>query len=72
MPTDLEKLRILLPHWIDHNKEHAAEFRSWAARASGATQEILAAAERLERADADLDAALIKLGGPLPAAHHHP
>jgi hypothetical protein len=25
--TDLEKLRVLLPHWIERNTEHAAEFR---------------------------------------------
>jgi hypothetical protein len=31
--TDLEKLRVLLPHWIEHNAEHAAEFRQWAERA---------------------------------------
>jgi hypothetical protein len=28
--TDPEKLRVLLPHWIEHNAEHAAEFRQWA------------------------------------------
>ena len=48
MPSDVEKLRILLPHWIEHNQEHAAEFRSWADRATDAAQEILDAAEHLE------------------------
>jgi len=33
MPDDLAKLRILLPHWIEHNEEHAASFQRWAARA---------------------------------------
>ena len=28
--TDLEKLQVLLPHWIEHNAEHAGELRSWA------------------------------------------
>jgi hypothetical protein len=28
--TDLEKLKVLLPHWIEHNAEHADELRSWA------------------------------------------
>jgi hypothetical protein len=28
--NDLEKLQILLPHWIEHNAEHADELRSWA------------------------------------------
>lgn len=25
-----EKLKILLKHWIEHNEEHAEEFREWA------------------------------------------
>jgi len=28
--NDLEKLQVLLPHWIKHNAEHADELRSWA------------------------------------------
>jgi len=28
--NDLEKLQLLLPHWIEHNAEHAGELRSWA------------------------------------------
>jgi len=23
---EVEKLRVLLPHWIEHNSEHAEEF----------------------------------------------
>ena len=30
---DMEKLGILLPHWIDHNEEHAEGFEEWAAKA---------------------------------------
>lgn len=30
--NDLEKLRILIPHWIEHNAEHAAELHTWAER----------------------------------------
>ena len=26
----LEKLQVLLPHWVEHNAEHADELRSWA------------------------------------------
>ena len=33
--TEMEKLRILLNHWIEHNKEHGEEFREWAEKASG-------------------------------------
>jgi predicted RNA-binding protein len=28
--NDLEKLQLVLPHWIEHNGEHADELRSWA------------------------------------------
>lgn len=36
---DLAKLRILLPHWIEHNEEHADSFRKWAEKARGLGQE---------------------------------
>jgi hypothetical protein len=41
--TELDKLRALLPHWIEHNAEHAAEFRNWAekARATGWEEVLL-------------------------------
>ena len=65
--TDLQRLRILLPHWIEHNAEHAAEFREWAERArvagqEGPTSDIALAAEELERVSEQLAAALEKLG----------
>ena len=25
--NELQKLRVLISHWIDHNEEHADEFR---------------------------------------------
>jgi ribosomal protein L16/L10AE len=72
--NDIEKLRVLLPHWIEHNAEHAAEFREWAERVrqaehGDAAWEVRVAAENLEAANDALEAALEKLGGPL--AHHH-
>ena len=65
--TDLQKLRVLLPHWIEHFAEHAAEFREWAERAHVAGQEgpasdIALAAEELEWVNEQLTAALEKLG----------
>jgi len=65
--TDLQKLLILLPHWIEHNAEHAAEFREWAERARVAGQEgpasdIALAAKELEWVSEELAAALEKLG----------
>lgn len=46
--TDLEKLARLLPHWVEHNNEHAAGYLKWAAlaQAEGKTR----AAELLRQA----------------------
>lgn len=62
---DIAKLRVLIPHWLAHNTEHAAEFREWAPKAGEAEADILAAAETMKRVNEALEAALAKLGGPL-------
>ena len=67
--NEVKKLRVLLPHWIEHNGEHANEFRKWAGRAGPARDALLAAAHLLEAANARLQEALGQLGGPLE--HHH-
>lgn len=64
------KLRMLLPHWIEHNGEHAEEFREYAARAAEVKDKLLAAADALAEANTRLGEALDTLGGPL--GHHHP
>jgi len=48
MEREMEKLLKLLPHWIEHNEEHAGRFLEWAgkARAMGAEE----TARRIERA----------------------
>jgi hypothetical protein len=66
--TDQDKLRALLPHWIEHNDEHAAEFRTWAERARAAGQdevaeEIDTAAKELGWVNEALAEALKKLTG---------
>jgi len=60
---NLAKLAVLLPHWAEHNAEHAEEFRDWANRAEQAghpevAQHVRIAAEALEQADTALSAAL--------------
>ncbi len=67
--NDQEKLRVLIPHWIEHNNEHAGEFRRWAEQAGDAAPDILAAAEAIARANESLATALEKMGGAL--SHHH-
>jgi hypothetical protein len=66
--TDEDKLRVLLPHWIEHNAEHAAEFRLWAEKARAASQEEVAeeialAAKELGWVNEALAVALEKLSG---------
>jgi hypothetical protein len=53
--NDREKLRFLIPHWVEHNAEHASELRTWAGRLqlAGETemaQRLSAAAASLEKA----------------------
>jgi len=69
--TDKDKLRILLPHWIEHNDGHLAEFREWAEKAGEAKQNILDAAAQMEGANRALEAALEQMGGALEDEHHH-
>ncbi|MFQ5686135.1 MAG: hypothetical protein ACE5GV_05685 [Candidatus Scalindua sp.] len=74
----IEKLRVLLPHWIEHNNNHIAEFRKWEneARAeSGKEISLLLkkAISDMEEAGKSLSEALEKVGGPLESSewHHH-
>jgi len=69
--TEKDKLRILLPHWIEHNAGHLAEFREWAKKAGEAKQNILDAAARMEGANRALEAALEQMGGAMEDEHHH-
>lgn len=83
--TDVDKLRMLLPHWIAHNREHASEFRTWIERVRGIGQarvveHLEAAIQNMDAANRDLQAALEYLGGTsdapdpdhLHAGHDHP
>jgi len=73
--NDVKKLRVLLTHWIEHNTEHAGEFRRWADIAGDVAPDILAAAERMGHVNQALATALEKLGGPVtyhqPGEHVH-
>jgi hypothetical protein len=74
--TDLEKLRVLLPHWINHNGEHGKEFLQWAelCEDSGHIQVAEAlrkAIEAIEQVNRDLGHALDLAGGPIEGPYHH-
>jgi hypothetical protein len=44
---EIEKLKKLLPHWTEHNNQHADSYRRWALKVSELGNERLA--EVLER-----------------------
>ena len=67
---EIDKLRVLLPHWIEHNGEHAGEFREWAEQVGPARNALMAAADLVEEANGRLEEALEQLGGPLEHHHH--
>ncbi len=79
----LEKLQVLLPHWIEHNSGHAEECRKWAALAaeSEAAEEVsshlAAALIGMENVGKHLERALAAAGGAIKGGegghhHHHP
>jgi hypothetical protein len=69
--NETEKLRVLIPHWIEHNEEHANEFRQWAETAGIAAPDLVVAAETMLQVNQTLTIALDKLGGALPHTHFH-
>jgi len=69
--NEVDKLRVLIPHWIEHNEEHANEFRKWAQKSGDISGSILAAADSIMQANEYLEVALEKLGGPLDYQHSH-
>ena len=69
--NETDKLRVLIPHWIEHNQEHAREFRDWAGQAGSASTDILSASEIMDQVNEVLENALKKLGGTLPYNHPH-
>lgn len=73
---ELEKLQVLLPHWIEHNKGHAAECQKWAEAVEvGEVQKNLKAAfEAMEGVSCYLEKALTAAGGATTITeqeHHH-
>lgn len=73
--NDIEKLQVLLPHWVEHNTSHADDYRAWIdlARAAGlphVAEHLAAAVEKLEEVNHDLQGALEHLGGSTADAGH--
>ena len=71
-----EKLRVLLPHWIEHSKSHQDEFSNWAEQVGKEGHTDLAALieqamESMQKTDAMLEEALALAGGAKEHHHHH-
>jgi nickel/cobalt exporter len=63
---DQTKLKILLSHWIEHNKEHAEEFTEWALKAKSngkgeVHDHMMKAIQQMNGANKSLLAALERL-----------
>ncbi len=74
--TELEKLRILLPHWIEHSHSHQEEFKKWAAVAkdegkADVSDLIEIAIAAMTEANSALEKSLDSLGGKVEGHHHH-
>jgi hypothetical protein len=66
--AEREKIKILVNHWIDHNKKHSQEFRKWAEKAKGLGEaevcdDLLEAAQVVDRANVPLLRGLRALEG---------
>lgn len=68
--NESDKLRALIPHWIEHNHEHASEYLKWAEKAGQASTEIKEAANALDKVNWCLKQALDELGGPIDGQDH--
>ena len=69
-----QKLRVLIPHWIEHNQEHAQEFLRFLEVAGDAAVDLQDAASQMALVNEALAATLEKLGGAFslgPDQKHH-
>jgi hypothetical protein len=62
---------MLIPHWMEHNDEHAEEYQRWAEKTAKASADILAAVDALKKVNQALGVALKKLGGKTSHPHSH-
>ncbi|MCP4338597.1 MAG: hypothetical protein GY799_06825 [Desulfobulbaceae bacterium] len=77
---NVEKLRVMLQHWIEHNKGHVEEFEKWRKTMTEEGQTSVAdhiteAVKTMAAVNAQLGKALHEVGGPNKSegetGHHH-
>lgn len=39
---DLDRLKVLISHWIEHNREHAQTYREWAEKTEAISRRDIA------------------------------
>jgi hypothetical protein len=66
---NVEKLRVMLQHWIEHNKGHVEEFEKWRETMteegkSSVADHITEAVKLMATVNAQLGKALHEVGGP--------
>ena len=64
--SEQQKLKVLLSYWMEHNREHADEFREWAEKMKTISDAdvptyLLQAARGIDQANVWLNRALEKL-----------
>lgn len=74
--SEVEKLRVLLPHWMEHNDGHEAECVKWSEIARREGKESVAdfiddAVRAMREANTLLGKALEEAGGGAEHHHHH-
>ncbi len=73
---EIDKLRILIPHWIEHNEGHEADCKKWSdiAKVEGLDKvaiHIDAAVIKMAEVNTLLEKALAEAGGPAEHSHDH-
>jgi hypothetical protein len=61
--NEMERLRVIIPLWLQHNEEHVEEYRRWAEGDTEASADLLDAVDAMKRVNQALDAVLEKLNG---------
>lgn len=72
----IEKLRVLLQHWIDHNGGHVNDFAKWQKIMTEENNDQMASAlseamKRMDQVSEVLKNALDDIGGPSESSEHH-
>lgn len=74
--NNVEKLRVMLQHWIEHNKGHVEEFAKWKSvmeeeEQAGIARQIAEAIAAMDDVNVRLESALKEAGGPPEHKHGH-